>query len=120
MQTKKDKLNDYYRDLEKRIYVTVMSASPNDEICAGCGRGPLVFHAHLLETNKVVDRCKLCLLDLAGSEERIFVKTTSRGLQTIWNNEARLERTKSEDGQSVSEPTPTPLTVTDYIVRGLL
>src|SRR5205085_12679071 len=91
------------------VRLTVISYAPwadKGARCGDCGNAGLVFHCHCFEEpgRPVRDLCKKCAIERAGSEDRIWLRTTCRSLPSFWEDNSRPEQSKHLRGITPSAP----------------
>ncbi len=69
--------------------VTVLSVEPGKQVCPSCGKTVRIFQVHAFreENRPVLARCKARTIQLAGAEEKVWIRTTFRSGEKIWQEQ---------------------------------
>jgi hypothetical protein len=104
--------------------MSILSYEKRDRPCPGCGVKRILFVCHgfgLDWPRKIREYCKACALVAAGSEARIWVKTTFPKLRHVWGRDARPDkpahlpvgRPRAKCPESATQPSSDASSATD-------
>lgn len=79
---------DWYRQIERGINLSVISADPQDSICEGCGVQRVIYQAMVYPGRAIVARCKDCCLMLADGSDHLWVRTEAY-LREKWTRDGK-------------------------------
>lgn len=78
----------WYREIEKSLLLTVISADADDGTCPQCGQRRVIYQAQSYPDRVIVARCKDCCLALAGRAEGLWVRTEA-ALRKKWERDGK-------------------------------
>lgn len=98
----KTDLNAWYREMEKGLVLSVLSADAEDSRCPTCGKTRIIYQHQDVQTRQIHAACKDCTLEKAGGRELIWVRTGS--LRETWREDGR--NAKRQTRKKAEERTP--------------
>lgn len=80
--------HDWYREIERNLVLTVISADDAESACPACGVKRTIFQAQIYAARTVLARCKDCTMALAGAPEGLWVRTEAY-LRQKWTRDGK-------------------------------